>query len=226
MVYAAGFGTRMGGLVDHKPKPLLEVAGKPLLEHALEVVAGANVKTCAVNAHYKADSIVRYLEDRPEISVLVEYPEILDTGGGLLNALPILGSGPAFTLNADAVWSGPNPIECLNREWNPEKMDALLLVVSLANARGHLGSGDFSMLPDGQLRRGAGAEDFVYTGIQIIRTDLLSEFGPGAFSIVPVWARMGASQKLFGTVYGGFWADAGTPHGLACAERMLAAVRS
>ncbi|MDE0114622.1 MAG: nucleotidyltransferase family protein [Albidovulum sp.] len=223
MVYAAGFGTRMGRLVARKPKPLLEVAGKPLLEHALEVVEAANFETVVVNAHYKADSIVRFLEDRPNVQVLIEAPEILETGGGLANALPILGPNPVFTLNSDAVWRGPSPFECLNRDWKPEKMDALLLVVSLADSHGHQGSGDFSMSSDGQLRRSVAARGLVYTGAQIINTDLLAEFGSGAYSIVKVWESVAAKQRLFGAVYDGLWADAGTPHGLERANSMLAA---
>ena len=222
LVYAAGFGTRMGRLVESKPKPLLKVAGKPLLEHALELVEEAKIKTCVVNAHYRASSIVSYLENRPEITVLVEYPAILETGGGLANALPVLGSNPVFTLNTDAVWLGPNPLECLNESWDPEKMDALLLVVPLAKSRGHAGPGDFSMLRDGRLRKRRAQERFVYTGAQIIRTDLLSEFGTGTYSIKPVWERMGADNRFFGAVYNGLWADAGTPRGLEYAEQMLA----
>ena len=222
MVYAAGFGTRMGRLVERKPKPLLEVAGKPLLEHALELVADANISICVVNAHYKASSIAHYLNDRPEIQVLVESPEILETGGGLANALPILGTNPVYTLNSDSVWKGSNPLNCLHQNWNSEKMDALLLVASLANSRGHLGSGDFSMRTDGQLLANTGGKEFIYTGAQIIRTDLLAEFGSGSFSIKPVWMRMAVNKRMYGTIYGGLWADAGTPHGLECAERMLA----
>ena len=128
MLFAAGFGTRMGELTRSRPKPLIPVAGRALLDHALDLAAGAGLSRQVVNAHYLAEQVVAHLDGRG-IPVAVETPEILDTGGGLRAALPLLGPGPVFTLNTDAVWTGPNPLVTLAGAWDPARMDALLLLM-------------------------------------------------------------------------------------------------
>ncbi len=216
MLFAAGFGTRMGALTADRPKPLIEVAGKPLLDHALELTAG--LPTRVVNAHYRAEQVAAHL-DRSGVVVSVEQPKILDTGGGLRHALPLLGPEPVFTLNTDAVWAGPNPLHLLAEAWDPARMDALLLCVPLTNAVGRKGAGDFTLEDDGQLRWKG---DQVYTGAQILKTELLAEIPDDAFSLRLLWQRMGDQGRLYGTSYPGHWADVGHPEGILLAEEMLA----
>lgn len=215
MLFAAGFGTRMKHLTQDFPKPLLKVAGKALLDHALELTDTVPIRV--VNAHYHADQIVEHLKDR-DIRVITEQPDILDTGGGLRNALPVLGQGPVFTLNTDAVWNGPNGLEQLRRAWNPQRMDALMLCVPLGRAVGRKGAGDFTLGPDGRLDWGG---DDVYTGLQIIKTDLLHAIPDRAFSLRQLWIKMAGQGRLFGTNYPGHWCDVGHPDGILLAEEML-----
>ncbi|WP_068116159.1 nucleotidyltransferase family protein [Tropicimonas marinistellae] len=219
MLFAAGFGTRMGTLTRHTPKPLLPVAGRPLLDHALDIVDRARVSRCVVNTHYHADQVAAHLADRPEVRVSHETPRILETGGGLRQALPMLGDGPVFTLNTDAIWTGPNPLETLRAAWRPEAMDGLLLLVPMERARGHAGKGDFHCDEAGRLRRGPGA---VYPGAQILRTDGLAAIPDAAFSLNVLWDRLMARGRLFGVMHPGGWCDVGTPEGIATAETMLA----
>jgi MurNAc alpha-1-phosphate uridylyltransferase len=215
MLFAAGFGTRMGALTARTPKPLIEVAGKPLLDHALALTGG--FRTRVVNAHYLSDQIAAHLAGT-DVHLCVEQPEVLDTGGGLRNALPMLGADPVATLNTDAVWTGPNPLELLRLAWRPEQMDALLLCVPLVRAVGRKGGGDFDLLPNGRLtRRG----DLVYTGAQIIKTDRLHDMPHGAFSLNLLWNRMADDDRLFGFCYPGRWCDVGHPEGIPLAEEML-----
>lgn len=218
MLFAAGFGTRMGALTAERPKPLIAVAGRPLLDHALALTAG--VPTRVVNAHYRAEQVIAHLKDT-NIAVSVETPEILDTGGGLRHALPLLGTQPVYTLNTDAVWSGPNPLDRLAAAWQPDRMDALLLCIPLARAVGRSGGGDFALGPDGALMRGG---DFVYTGAQIIKTDALAGIEEKAFSLNLLWNQMAQEGRLFGTAYPGRWCDVGHPEGITLAEEMLADV--
>ena len=126
MIFAAGFGTRMGELVSEKPKPLIKVSGKPLLEHAFELSKGISLSTIVLNVHYKHETLQKYLS-KCDVTVLSELPMLLETGGGLKAALPILGANPVMTLNSDAVWLGANPLSILQKAWNPKKMDALLM---------------------------------------------------------------------------------------------------
>ncbi|MCR9127368.1 MAG: nucleotidyltransferase family protein [Rhodobacteraceae bacterium] len=220
MLFAAGFGTRMGALTATRPKPLVPVAGRALIDHALDIVDTAGLKRIVANAHYRADMIAAHLAPRG-IAISHETPDILDTGGGLRAALPMLGAGPVVAINTDAVWRGPNPLRALLDEWNPHEMDALLLCVPPARARGHAGTGDFHLAPDGRLNRGG---DLIYTGAQILRTERLADIADPAFSLNRVWDAMAADGRLFGTVWPGTWCDVGTPEGIALAERMLADV--
>lgn len=218
MLFAAGFGTRMAPLTQDRPKPLIEVAGKPLLQHALDVVDEAAPDCVVVNTHYLGSQIKSYLAGT-SITISDESPDILDTGGGLKLALPHLGTDPVFTMNTDAVWSGQNPLQQLAQAWDPDRMDALLLLVPQDNAIGHAGSGDFAMSESGRLKRGPG---YVYTGVQILRTEGLSTIAEPAFSLNLLWDSMLLDERIFGVVHHGKWCDVGHPGGIALAEQMLA----
>ncbi|HBG97467.1 MAG TPA: nucleotidyltransferase [Rhodobacteraceae bacterium] len=228
MVFAAGFGTRMGALTRDRPKPLIAVAGRPLIDHALDHGRAAGAGPIAVNAHYLADRIAAHLAGAPDVALSREVPEILDTGGGLRAALPLLRPGPVFTLNADAVFAGPEPLPILDAAWDATRMDALLLLVPLARAVGHGGSGDFRADAQGRLRRAAAGgpgAPLVYSGAQILDPADLGAIPDRAFSLNRVWDKAAAAGRLHGVVYPGHWADVGTPAGIDAAEALLAAAR-
>ncbi|EAQ02993.1 nucleotidyltransferase family protein [Pseudooceanicola batsensis HTCC2597] len=214
MLFAAGFGTRMGALTADRPKPLIEVAGRPLIDHALaharDVVPGPVV----ANLHYRADQLEAHLAGTG-VRTLREEPEILETGGGLRNALGLLGAGPVWAMNSDAVWAGPNPLRLLREAWTDE-MEALLLCVPPERAIGHAGGGDFVAGPP--VRRGPG---MIYTGAQIIRTGGLADIRESAFSLNLLWDDMLARGGLHVLSYPGEWCDVGRPEGIALAEEML-----
>ncbi|SIO49566.1 MurNAc alpha-1-phosphate uridylyltransferase [Rhodovulum sp. ES.010] len=222
MLFAAGFGTRMGALTADRPKPLIDVAGKPLIDHALTLAEEANLGRIVVNTHYRAAQLEAHLAGRAAVRISRETPEILDTGGGLRHALPLLGAETVFTLNSDAVWAGPNPLRHLAGAWDPSRMDALLLLIEPGRARGRSGDGDFTRAADGALRRGG---PMVYTGAQILHTGGLGRIDQPVFSLNRVWDRLIADGRLFGVRYPGLWCDVGHPEGIAAAERMLAETR-
>ncbi|MBA84147.1 nucleotidyltransferase family protein [Thalassobius sp. S69A] len=217
MLFAAGFGTRMGALTSDTPKPMIRVAGRPLIDHALEQVNAIQPKRIVANLHYLPDQIRTHL-DGQNIAFSDETETILETGGGLRAALPLLGSGPVFTMNTDAVWRGPNPFKQLLADWNPELMDALLLCIPRANAVGHSGRGDFLLDRAGRLSRGPG---LVYTGVQIVKTEGLGDIPQAAFSLNLLWDKMLTAGRLFGTSYRGKWCDVGSPHGMTLAEELI-----
>ncbi|WP_095594311.1 nucleotidyltransferase family protein [Actibacterium pelagium] len=222
MLFAAGFGTRMKPLTLSRPKPLIKVAGKALLDHALDQVDAAGMGRIVVNSHYLSDQIANHLAPRPDIAISDEQPDILDTGGGLRKALPLLEAGPVLTMNTDAVWTGANAIDQLRAAWNPDLMDALLLLVPTENAIGHTGSGDFVPDDKGRLTRGPG---LVYSGVQIVKTDGLAAIEEDSFSLNLLWNKMIAEGRLYGTAHTGGWCDVGHPGGIKLAETMLAEVR-
>lgn len=217
MMFAAGFGTRMKHLTQDRPKPMLEVAGRPLIDHALDLARAIDPETIVVNLHYKPAPLLKHLEGRG-VQTIIEAPKVLETGGGLRNALPLLGDGPVFTMNTDAIWVGENPLGMLQDAWDPARMDALLIGIPPAQSVGHAGSGDFTVAADGRLTRGPGV---IYGGIQIIKTDLLETFSELSFSLNLLWNKMQNEQRLFGIPYTGSWCDVGTPEGIVLAETML-----
>lgn len=224
MIFAAGLGARMGALTRDRPKPLLTVRGRTLIDHALDLAREARIPRVVVNAHAHADQLASHLAaTAPEVRVSQE-PVLLETGGGLRAALPLLGPGPVFTLNADMVWRGPNPLVDLAGAWEPAWMGALLVLVPRAAAIGHAGAGDFEIDAAGRLsRRGVAPEaSLVYAGAQILDTAALAPFPPGAFSLNLVWDALLAEGRLFGLVWRGGWVDVGRPEGLALAEAELA----
>ncbi|MBM2575829.1 nucleotidyltransferase family protein [Jannaschia sp. Os4] len=212
MVFAAGLGTRMAPLTDTRPKALVEVAGRPLIDHALDQVPDGPT---VVNLHHFADQLRAHLGTR---ATLVEEPGApLETGGGLANARDRLGPDPIMTLNSDAVWTGAPAHETLARAWRDD-MEALLLLVPATRATGHAGS-DFEMRGTALAFAPGG---WVYTGAALMRTDRLARHG-GAFSLSQVWRAMAADGTLHGVVHPGGWADVGRPVNITLAEAMLAA---
>ncbi len=218
MIFAAGFGTRMKQLTKDRPKPLIQVAGKPLIDHALDFAREAECAPIVANLHYRPEQLRAHLEAR-NVKCLLEEPHILDTGGGLRNALPLLGDSPVFTMNSDAIWRGPNALRMLVEAWNPEDMDALLMTVPLQRAVGRKGVGDFVLDTTGRLSRGP---DAVYCGVQIIKTQGLMEIEQDVFSLNLLWDQMQAGERLYGLSYPGMWCDVGHPEGVMLAEDMLA----
>lgn len=217
MLFAAGFGTRMKHLTANQPKPMIPVLGKPLIDHTLELARMVHPEKIVANLHYKPEILARHLA-QSDVQTVLEHPDILDTGGGLRNALPLLGDGPVFTMNTDAIWSGPNPLTLLNQAWNPNKHDALLMCVPVPNAVGHSRNGDFLLADDGTLSRGEG---LVYGGVQIIKTDRLHNIDQAAFSLNLLWDEMLKDGRAHGLRYPGKWCDVGRPEGVAMAEKLL-----
>lgn len=220
MLFAAGFGTRMGALTKTRPKPLIEVAGKPLIDHALDLTQDLEPTRVVANVHYLADQLETHLAPR-DVLISREVPDILETGGGLRAALPLLGANTVFTLNTDAIWVGPNPLIALRDHWDPAEMDGLLMCVPIAQTVGHAGQGDFTLDQSGRVTRGPG---LVYGGVQILKTDGLHDIPDTAFSLNLLWDRMQASGRLFALQYPGRWCDVGRPEGIALAEGLLANV--
>lgn len=223
MIFAAGLGTRMGEMTRTRPKPLIEVAGRPLIDHALDLVRDAGIGRIVVNTHAHAAQMEAHLSRVAPDALVSHEPERLETGGGLKRALSLLGAGPILTLNADMVWRGPNPLRQLRSEWR-EGDGALLALLPRAAATGHSGAGDFFCRDDGLLDRRdqAAAADFVYAGAGAIDPAAVSAFPDGAFSLNPVWDALRAEGRLRGTVYPGGWVDVGRPEGIALAEAELA----
>lgn len=217
MLFAAGFGTRMKHLTKDRPKPMIEVAGKPLIDHALALVSDVSATKTVVNLHYKAEVLQDHLNGWP-VDTIVEMPDILDTGGGLRNALPLLGTSPVFTLNCDAIWAGQNPLKQLIEAWDPHEMDGLLACVRKENACGHSGSGNFLLDTQKRITRGDG---LIYGGAQIIKTDRLSEISERVFSLNRLWDLMIAENRLYAMEFDGKWCDVGHPEGVQLAEDLL-----
>ena len=224
MIFAAGRGTRMGELTKDRPKPLIPVAGRALIDHALDVGAEAGVSRRVVNTHYKAEQIEAHLSGRG-VAISHEAGQILDTGGGLKAALPLLGDGPVAILNSDGIWTGTNPLIQLARAWDPERMEALLLLLPLDRTLAHGPKGDFRLGPVGRISRGQGGEDHVYIGAQILRTERIAATPDAVFGLNRTWTEMIAAGTAFGLVHDGQWCDVGHPEGIAEAERLFQSAR-
>lgn len=205
----------MAPLTDTRPKPLVNVAGHALLDHALAHCTGLQA---VVNVHYFADQIRDHLA-RTNVVISDESKHLLETGGGLKHALPLLDSNPVLTMNTDAVWKGPNPVHVLSQIRMPAEMESLLLLIPRAHAVGHAGSGDFDIDSSSRLTRGTG---YVYSGVQIIRTDGLADIPENTFSMWALWDGMLKRKTMFGAVYDGQWCDVGSPDSIKIAEDMLA----
>lgn len=220
MIFAAGLGTRMRPLTNDRPKPLVQVAGQTLLDRALHLGRAAGCAPIAVNTHYLGHQIRDHLAGQ-DVAISDEPQVILDTGGGLRQALPLLGPGPVMTLNPDVVWTGPNPLAALQDAWRDD-MDALLALVPLSRAVARLGTGDFAMDAQGRISRQG---DYVYAGAQIIRPELLADIPDQVFSLNRLWDLMIARGRAFGMVHPGGWCDVGRPEAIELAQGMLADAR-
>ncbi|MFV0385421.1 nucleotidyltransferase family protein [Paracoccus sp. (in: a-proteobacteria)] len=219
MIFAAGQGLRMRPLTDTRPKPLIKLAGQTLLDRALAMAREAGAGPVVVNTHYMGDQIAAHLKGQ-DVTISHEPGPVLDTGGGLRNALPLLGAGPVMTLNPDVVWTGPNPLTALIGAWR-DHMDALLALVPLRQATARLGAGDFSLDPQGRIGRKG---DFVYCGAQIVRTERLAEIADQVFSLNRLWDLLIADGRAHGMIHPGGWSDVGRPESIPLAEAMLANV--
>ncbi|AZL59430.1 nucleotidyltransferase family protein [Tabrizicola piscis] len=224
MIFAAGFGTRMGALTADRPKPLIPVAGRALIDHALDVARGAGSGRVVVNVHYLADQMEAHLAGSG-VAISDERAQILETGGGLRAALPLLGPGPVAVLNSDGIWTGANPLAELAGAWDIDRMEALLLLLPVDETRGHGTKGDFRLDRDGRISRGEGGEDHVYIGAQILQPGRLAGVAEAAFSLNPVWNQMIAAGTAYGIRHQGGWCDVGHPEGIAEAERLLHSAR-
>ena len=221
LILAAGFGTRMKALTKDRPKPLIKVAGKTLLDHALDVAQGAGISSVAVNGHYRADQIAAHLADK-DVRFVEEQPDILDSGGAIKNAMHQTDARVLATLNADNVWAGPNPLSTLCAHFEAAKMGALLLLTAVDHAVGRDYGDDLSMDREGRLGFGKPDGPFVYTGAQILDPTPAVTDPRDVFSLRDVWADLASEGRLFGLVYPGRWADVGHPGGIAEAEAMVA----
>lgn len=222
MLFAAGFGTRMRDLTAHRPKPLIEVAGRALLDRALDLGTEVGAAPVVVNTHYLAPQIVEHLAGRA-VRISDETAQILETGGGLRRALPLLGAGPVMSLNPDVVWRGPNPLALLAAAWQPQQMDALLLVKPRAGLPGRKGKADFILDAEGRISRATGEAGHVYLGAQIIKPEGLARIDEEVFSINLLWDQMIAAGRAYALPYPGAWCDVGSPEGLAEAEALIGA---
>lgn len=228
MVLAAGLGQRMRPLTDTIPKPLVPLAGRPLVDHVLDRIAAAGIGRAVVNVHYRADLLVRHLEarTRPQIVISDERDALLDTGGGVRRALPLLGGRPFLVHNSDTVWiEATSNLSRLAAAWDDARMDALLLLADRATSLGYTGVGDFELGDDGRVvRRPAGATvPYVFAGASIASPRLLAGTEEGRFSLNVVWDRAMAAGRLYAVVLHGIWMHVGDPKALADAEALIAA---
>ncbi len=228
MVLAAGLGLRLRPLTERTPKPLIPVAGKPLIDYVLDRLANVGVEKAVINIHWQADKLRAYLNARakPRIAFSDETAELLETGGGVAKALPQLGPDPFFVLNSDMIWRDAyeDSLKRLAAAWDEDRMDALLLVVQTINALGYDGMGDFNMDPEGRLTRRDErfVAPYLYAGVQILHPRLFEGAPEGRFSLNRLYDRAAENGRLFGLLHEGDWMDVGHPEGLAAAERALA----
>jgi len=229
MVLAAGRGERMRPLTNRLPKPLVAVAGKPLLDHVLDRLTAAGIDRVVVNVHYLADLIERHLAGRqtPRIAISDEREKLLNTGGGVVKALAALGGEPFFHVNSDTIWiDGEKPnLERLAEAFDPTSMDALLLLAPAAASIGYAGRGDYTMTTDGRLRRRPeqGVAPFVYAGAALLRPELFKDAPAGVFPLTVLFDRAEREGRLHGLRLEGVWMHVGTPEAIAQAEAAIAA---
>ena len=228
MVLAAGLGTRMRPLTDTTPKALVTVAGKPLIDHVLDRLVAAGIETAVVNVHHFADQMEAHLATRKDIQIRMsdERAALLDSGGGIKHARPLLGDEPVMIANIDSLWiEGETPaLESLKAAWDPEQMDLCLLLVRRGHGIGFEGPQGFFRDDAGRLVHSAKPEPptpYANVGFQILKPQILDQEPDGAFSIVPVWWRLSEQGRLFGAVMDGYWMHVGDPAAREATEAKL-----
>jgi len=228
MVLAAGLGTRMRPLTNDRPKALVEVNGRALVDHVLDRLVEAGVQTAVVNVHWFADRLEDHLARREDVEIVIsdEREELLETGGGLKHARPLLGDDPIWVANIDSVWiDRGEALADLARAWDPSHMDALLLLAERERSIGFEGAGDFFLGDDGRLtfRGQAASAPYAYMGVHIARPQVVDDSPAGPFSLTPVWRRLAEAGRLRGAVMDGFWMHVGDPASRDAAEAKLKA---
>jgi MurNAc alpha-1-phosphate uridylyltransferase len=231
MIMGAGLGMRMRPLTDDRPKPLIPVGGKTLIDHSIDRLVAAGVTLVVVNLHYKAAMLMAHLAKRHDVEIVFsdETEQLLDTGGGVVKAMPHFGGRPFFVLNSDSIWieKGTPALSAMLTQWDEARMDGLLLLADMTTALGYEGSGDFALKPEGQLIRARDAQEgdavYAYPGVQIVQPHLFADAPQGAFSTNIMWDRAIAQHRLSGTVMDGTWLHVGTPEARDEAEAVLAA---
>jgi len=223
MIMAAGLGTRMRPLTLTTPKPLIKVAGKALIDYGMEKLRAAGVERVVVNKHYLPDQIEAWAQAHKAITS-DERDQVLETGGGITRALPLLGAKPFYVLNSDCFWSekGTPALQRLAEMWDDHKMDCLLLLCDPKNTTNYSGAGDFAVAADGKLRRQK-EQALVYIGAYIIHPRLFDHASEGKFSVNVLWNKAIDEGRLYGLEHLGHWYDVGTPEGITAAEQRLKA---
>jgi N-acetyl-alpha-D-muramate 1-phosphate uridylyltransferase len=224
MVLAAGLGLRMRPLTEKMPKPLVSVAGQPLLDHVLDKLGQAGVGEAVVNVHYLPDQIIDHVAGRksPHVTISDERDQVLGTGGGVVKALPLLGDAPFFHVNSDTLWIDGvrSNLERLAENFDPARMDIMLLMAPTASSIGYAGRGDYSMQPDGTLRKRKENQvvPFVYAGAAILSPSMFADAPKGEFSLTKMFDRAEDQGRLFGLRLDGLWMHVGTPDAVHAAE--------
>ena len=235
MIMGAGLGTRMRPLTDDRPKPMVTVAGRTLIDHAIDRLVAAGVNRVVVNVHYKADVLRAHLDRRRDVEIVYsdETEKLLDTGGGVVKAMPHFAGEPFFVINSDSIWAegGTPTLAAMQRLWDAGRMDGLLLLAEMETAMGYEGSGDFVLEPGGKVARarvaleeGRSEQPYAYPGVQIVHPRLFDNAPEGAFSTNLMWNRAIEAGRLYGTVLDGVWIHVGTPEARGEAEDYLAAL--
>jgi MurNAc alpha-1-phosphate uridylyltransferase len=230
MVLAAGLGKRMRPITDTIPKPMVEVAGQPLVDHVLDRFVAVGVRDIVVNLHHLGHKLEAHLQHRRDMRIIFSpETELLETGGGVTKALPLLGSDAFFAANADMLWyDGATPaLARLVEMWDEEKMDALLLMQRTVTAHGYDGAGDYFLDPLGRAkrRRGQAVAPYVFAGVQILHPRLFKDAPQGAFSLNRLYDRAEEAERLYGVAHDGLWFHVGTPDSIAATEEELDYVR-
>lgn len=228
MIMAAGLGTRMRPLTNDRPKPLVVVHGKPLIDHAIDRLIAAGVKMIVVNVHYHADMLKAHLAKRKDVEIRIsdESDQLMDSGGGIARALSHFNGEPFFTHNSDSVWveGTGHALDKLKARWNPDAMDALMLLAPTVTSICYEGRGDFNMDAEGHLSR-VGEQKvapFVWMGVQILHPRLFEGHTSGKFSINPLWDRAIAKGRLYGLRLDGVWMHIDRPEAVKESEEFLA----
>lgn len=227
MVLAAGLGTRLRPITDSLPKPLVRVAGRPLIDWVLDRLVAAGVERAVVNTHHFSELIVAHLEQRRDLDIRFSHePEILETGGGIKRALPLLGPDPFLSVNAKILWLNgrEDALRRLAAAWDDLRMDGLLLLQPTVTAVGYDGSGDFILAPDGRIRRRQEREvaPFLFSGVQILHPRLFRDAPDGFFSLNLLYDRAIEAGRLYGIRHDGAWFHVSTARHLAEVEARLA----